>query len=51
ADGRLWEAFAECWLREELERPLGTEGSRGPARHHLDDRLLLASSCAASSMI
>jgi tetratricopeptide (TPR) repeat protein len=42
ADGRLWEAFAECWLREELERPLGTEGSRGPARHHLDDRLLLA---------
>jgi hypothetical protein len=42
ADGRLWDAFAECWLREELERPLGTEGSRGPARHHLDDRLLLA---------
>jgi hypothetical protein len=42
ADGRLWEAFAECWLREELERPLGAEGSRGPARHHLDDRLVLS---------
>jgi hypothetical protein len=41
ADGRLIEAFVECWLREELERPARGEETRPPARHHGDHRLLL----------
>ncbi|MDB5068492.1 MAG: hypothetical protein JWM18_4926 [Chloroflexi bacterium] len=41
ADGRLIEAFVECWLREELERPAGGEATRPATRHHGDHRLLL----------
>jgi hypothetical protein len=41
ADGRLIEAFVECWLREELERPPGGEETRPATRHHGDHRLLL----------
>jgi len=41
ADGRLIEAFVECWLREELERPAGGEETRPATRRHGDHRLLL----------
>jgi hypothetical protein len=41
ADGRLIEAFVECWLREELERSAGGEEARPATRHHGDHRLLL----------
>jgi hypothetical protein len=41
ADGRLIEAFVDCWLREELERPPGGEETRPATRHHGDHRLLL----------
>jgi hypothetical protein len=41
ADGRLIEAFVDCWLREELERPPGGEETRPATRHHSDHRLLL----------
>jgi hypothetical protein len=41
ADGRLIEAFVECWLREERERPPGGEETRPATRHHGDHRLLL----------
>jgi hypothetical protein len=41
ADGRLIEAFVECWLRKELERPGGGEETRPATRHHGDHRLLL----------
>jgi hypothetical protein len=41
ADGRLIEAFVECWLREELERPASGEETRPATRRHGDHRLLL----------
>jgi hypothetical protein len=41
ADGRLIDAFVECWLREELERPAGGEETRPATRRHGDHRLLL----------
>jgi hypothetical protein len=41
ADGRIIDAFIDCWLREELERPPGREETRPATRHHGDHGLLL----------
>jgi hypothetical protein len=42
ADGRLIDAFIDCWLREELERPASGEETRGATRHCCDHRMLLS---------
>jgi hypothetical protein len=41
ADGQIIDAFIDCWLREELERPPSGEETRPPTRHHGDHGLLL----------
>jgi hypothetical protein len=41
ADGQIIDAFIDCWLREEMERPPSGEETRPPTRHHTDHRLLL----------
>jgi hypothetical protein len=41
ADGQIIDAFIDCWLREELERPPIGEETRPPTRHHTDHQLLL----------